>query len=55
MRVYPIPDPDYQPEPICPICGDEFDDAFFKDGEFVGCDHCLTKKSWEDLPEFWKK
>lgn len=41
-----------EPIPVCPICRSECDEAYYdKNGKIVGCDVCITRKSWEDAPE----
>ena len=42
--------------PCCPICGQEAYEGYYdKDGTLVGCDQCVTIKSWEDIPEWGRK
>ena len=51
---HPNPDGTYYDErvPHCPICGAEAYDGFYdRTGTIIGCDQCVTKKSWEDCPE----
>lgn len=43
------------PEPVCPICGKEATWAYYdSDGNLLGCDCCITRKSAEDCDEFYK-
>ena len=34
--------------PVCPICGEECDTIYKKDGEVIGCYHCIDAvDAWE--------
>ena len=37
-------EPDYNP-PVCPICGEECEWIFKKDGDVIGCDNCVEQVS----------
>ena len=48
----PIPGGTVEGNPICPICGESPDYAYYdRDGKLVGCEACVSKRSWEDSPE----
>lgn len=36
---------------VCPICGKIADTYIIKDREIVGCEYCMSIKSWEDIEE----
>lgn len=44
-------DPDEDEIPVCPVCYEECDTAYFdKDGEPLGCENCICKKdAWDDI------
>lgn len=43
--------PDEDEAPVCPICYEECDTAFYaRDGEPLGCENCISKKDpWDDI------
>ena len=53
---YPAP-PSEEPMPVCPICGEECETVYLRDGQPVGCDRCLLeldadewlRDTWEEL------
>lgn len=40
--------PDWDSLPVCPICGSEYQVCFSKDGEIIGCEHCVTEIYYDD-------
>lgn len=47
-RMEPPPEP---PAPVCPVCGDECWKIYFRDGEAVGCDVCLTWRYADEMED----
>lgn len=44
------PDGKEEPQPICPVCGEECDTLFLNDGQIVGCENCVeTRSAWDLL------
>ncbi|MGN1157110.1 MAG: hypothetical protein ACI4TK_13110 [Agathobacter sp.] len=36
---------------ICPLCGSEADDFYFRDGECIGCSECIRTKAFYEIEE----